>query len=147
MPKAFTLELPDGWLPVVAQGAIAAASAQNIENAFVPNVVVTWTRFGEVISLEDAATTVLARYSEYIDAEFVGAGEHDLGGVPAWLCEVAFTHPEAGTLVQANTIVVVPMDRGCDVFSVVASCEGSQVEMHFAEVRAVARSIDFQPFV
>lgn len=138
---SFAVEIPDQWARVITPDTILSARAPAVDGEFQSNVIVTWARYGEPITLQTASEVVLESYAQREQAEFIGVGEESLEGTPAWLCEVGYVHPSAGTIVQANTIVIQQQGDVYDVLHVVASCGAARVHDEFQAVRSTARSI------
>lgn len=130
-----SVDLPDGWVPVVAPGAVLAAVRQADEGVFRANVAVTVTRFAAGYALDTAVAELQAKLATLAEVEEVGVAAIGLGSVDAHAQEIAFAEPRTGTLVQAHRLAVVENGPAADLVHAVGTCAGDAIEHDLREIR------------
>lgn len=140
---ALTLSTPDHWTPLHAAGAVLAVAWPHEEGRFIPNVIASMTRFGQEYDFDTAVTALDADLARLVDVEVTVRDRGELSGAPAYLQEVAFTQPEAGTLIQLNLVLLVRHENVVDLVHVVGTAAGDRLEPDYAEVREIIQSVTF----
>ena len=138
-----TLSAPDHWAPLDAAGAVLAVGWPHEDGRFIPNVIATTTRFGSGYQFDVAVAALDSDLSQLPDAEVTVRDRGELSGAPAYLQEVVFTEPEAGTLIQFNLVFVVRHGTVVDLVHVVGTAAGDRLEPDYAEVREIIQSVTF----
>jgi hypothetical protein len=142
-PPVLTLSAAEHWVPHIAPGAVLAVVWPREEGRFTPNVVVTATRFGAAYEFDVAVDALQADLGQLTDVEVTIRDRGELMGVPAYLQEVVFTEPAAGTLIQFNLVFLVRHGPVADLVHVVGTAAGDRLEPDYAEVREIVQSVAF----
>jgi hypothetical protein len=140
-PVALSLQVPDGWSELAADGQVIALAREVPEGHFRPNVLVSVNRVTKGTGLAPAIADLHARGNRLTDFVLIGEEDGTLDGWPAYRIEMSFRHPEAGTLAQAARLACV--DRGVaeDIVQLTATCGGDQVKDLWPEIRAISGSL------
>lgn len=125
-PPSVSLDLPEGWEPLLLPEALVAAAAPLVEGAYRPNVCVTVERVPGGRTLDEAAAQVAARLEAADEYDELGRERTTASGVEAFRIEGGFRTDYAGVLFQAARVVVLPRGAFTDVVHAVATCHGTQ---------------------
>jgi hypothetical protein len=104
-------------------------------------VLATVTRFAGGYDLAVAAAALEGELAALADVEVTATEHGRLGAHAAFVREVVFTEPTAGTLVQYNVLIVVESGPVVDLVHVVATAAGDRLDTDYAAARGVAQSL------
>jgi len=135
------IEVPDGWTPTAAPGAVMAALKPTPPGEFAPNVVVSLTRFGQDHSLDTSIAALRTELGSNGQAAWGDEARSQTTGAEGFATEVAITDPRAGTVMQGHRLLLVHHGPVSDLVHAVASCAADQVEHHLPELRAALDSL------
>lgn len=138
---AITMQIPDGWEPVHAPGAVMAARRAGEEGTFAPNVVVRMERRPSDFEVADALTelkklaagrpagTTSAPFKAELDGQlFVG-------------CDLSWVDDVAGTVLQAHLFGGVPSGPFLQLVQVTGSVGGAQAREDYPTMKTIMKSL------
>ena len=139
------LEIPDDWDVIPEpRAAIVVRRRTSDPTAFAANIVVQQLRFAPGHTLQDAASLVDKALDALVEHE---DGIRDFGeqfGVPVYVREVSFRHPQAGTLLQHVRVFAVTNGPYVDVVEVTGTASGSDIVEDLPTVRTIADSVSVE---
>ncbi len=142
-PPSIALETPDGWTPLINPDAAIAVIRVPVEGEpFTPNVVVQHLRFPGGYSLDQAIVAVDSALDSLDEVQDGGRDAGEQFGVPTYIREVGFRHPDVGTLIQHVRVLAVQNGPYVDVVQVTGTVAGNVVLEDLPLVRSIADSVD-----
>lgn len=135
-----TIDAPEGWVPITAQGSILAVAKRSEDGVFSPNVVVAISRFTGEYQLSTAIEAVSRKYSEQKDVAELGREERQVLGVPGFRIEAGYADDRVGTLMQGTHLAVVRQSNVADLVQITGTCTGSQAREIWPVIRGILES-------
>lgn len=137
-----SLDVPDGWEPLVVPATVLAAGRITEAGTFRPNVIVAISRFTEGYSLQTAIDAVVEKFAGLEGAVEIGKDVSTINGREWAHIESSFIDSRVGTLVQAAHLAVVARGQVVDLIQVTGTVSGAQSQAGLMEeIRAVQRSV------
>jgi len=138
---SLTVEAGEHWQPFYPAGAVLALAWLREPGRFTANVLATATRFDSDYEFDLAVKALDEDLSQLPGAQVSLRDRGSLSNWQAYVQEVAFTHPDAGTLVQCDLLVLVTHSAVSDLLHVVGTGAGDRLDSDYSEVRDVVRSV------
>lgn len=137
-----SLDVPDGWEPLVVPATVLAAGRVTEPGVFRPNVIVAISRFTEGYLLQTAIDAVVQKFAGLEGAVEIGRDVSTINGREWAHIESSFIDPRVGTLVQAAHLAIVAHGQVVDLIQVTGTVTGAQSqEGLIEEIREVQRSV------
>jgi len=138
---AVTLQIPEGWVPVQAPGAVMAARSAAGDGAFVSNVVVRIERRPLDFELGDAVAELRAFAIGRPEGTTSEPFTTDLDGRVFVGCDVSWVDDRAGTVLQAHLFGGVPTGRYLHLVQVTGSVGGAQAREEYPAIKEIMKSL------
>lgn len=136
-----SLQVPDGWQPIIVPGVMIAVALPPVEGTFRQNLVVAISRFAAGYELQTAIDAVTTKFASLEGSEEIGRDLTTLNGHEWFHIESTFLDPRAGTLVQAAQLAIVEQGGFVDLIQITGTVSAAQAQEFLPQLRDIQRSV------
>ncbi|WP_295699817.1 hypothetical protein [Lapillicoccus sp.] len=148
-PPEVSLDLPQGWEPTTAPGALLSARKPGADRDFMSNVLVRVEHREDDFTVDRAVEEIRATAAGRAQGETAGVFRGEIDGCVFDGIDLSWVDDRAGTLLQVHlfhTLEPVVPGGAVNLLQLVGTCGGSAAATDYPVIKTIIRSARVVPW-